>query len=207
MVLPGCSGLGEKPRTRRERSVGAGHQLFLAASTIFTIPSRRGGKNRSCIGLACNETLDRESPHFRWIDEGLVIDSMPGPRQFQCHRSQRGVRSRRSRPWLSFGSFFSGIQMVQLNSENRQAERLAIPARRPKRRCHRSSVYHSTRSILLSVRFVRSMLQGRRQHVQDHGGSIRKDCWTLSRFHGPEASRWRRNARARGPWTIPRSGS
>ncbi len=74
------------------------------------------GKNRSCIGLASNKTLDRESPHFRWVDEGLVIDSMPGRDKFNAIDPNVAF-DQDGTPWLSFGSFFSGIQMVRLDQK------------------------------------------------------------------------------------------
>ena len=36
------------------------------------------GKNTSAIGLAINKTLDPNDPAFEWVDQGLVILSVPG---------------------------------------------------------------------------------------------------------------------------------
>ncbi|MEO7412763.1 MAG: family 43 glycosylhydrolase, partial [Opitutaceae bacterium] len=36
------------------------------------------GKNTSCIGVATNTTLDPQSPDFKWVDHGKVIQSIPG---------------------------------------------------------------------------------------------------------------------------------
>lgn len=72
------------------------------------------GKNRSCIGLATNKTLDRTSPLFRWVDEGFVIDSLPGRDNFNAI-DPNVVLDPDGKPWLSFGSFFSGVQMVRLD--------------------------------------------------------------------------------------------
>jgi arabinan endo-1,5-alpha-L-arabinosidase len=72
------------------------------------------GQNRSCIGLASNNTLDRASPLFRWVDEGFVIDSIPGRDNFNAIDPNVAL-DQDGKPWLSFGSFFSGIQMVRLD--------------------------------------------------------------------------------------------
>jgi arabinan endo-1,5-alpha-L-arabinosidase len=36
-----------------------------------------GGKITSAIGVATNRTLDRRSPNYRWIDHGIVVQSIP----------------------------------------------------------------------------------------------------------------------------------
>lgn len=35
------------------------------------------GKNTSAIGVTVNETLDPKSPDYKWIDHGIVIQSVP----------------------------------------------------------------------------------------------------------------------------------
>jgi arabinan endo-1,5-alpha-L-arabinosidase len=73
------------------------------------------GKNRSCIGLATNKTLDRESPLFHWVDEGFVVGSTP-ENDFNAIDPNL-VINQDGKPWLTFGSFFSGIQMVALGKK------------------------------------------------------------------------------------------
>jgi arabinan endo-1,5-alpha-L-arabinosidase len=46
------------------------YHLYYSVSTF--------GKNRSCIGLATNQTLDPKSTGYKWIDQGKVIESEPG---------------------------------------------------------------------------------------------------------------------------------
>lgn len=73
------------------------------------------GRNRSLIGLLTNKTLNFESDDYEWVDEGLVIESHPS-NNYNCIDpnliiDEDGV------PWLSFGSFWSGIKMIRLDYE------------------------------------------------------------------------------------------
>jgi arabinan endo-1,5-alpha-L-arabinosidase len=81
------------------------YHLYYAVSSF--------GKNRSCIGLATNQTLDRDSPQFRWVDEGFVVGSVP-ENDFNAI-DPNPVMDQNGKPWLSFGSFWSGIQIVPLD--------------------------------------------------------------------------------------------
>lgn len=77
------------------------------------------GKNGSAIGLAVNKTLDPKSPDFGWVDKGMVIAS---------HRSQDNwnaidpnlVVDKKGQPWLTYGSFWDGIQLVKLSKKDFQ---------------------------------------------------------------------------------------
>ncbi|MFJ4999295.1 arabinan endo-1,5-alpha-L-arabinosidase [Microbacterium sp. NPDC088619] len=78
--------------------------LYYSASTF--------GANTSVIALATNTTLDPDDPEYEWVDRGEVIASAgtdfnaidPG-----IVEDEEGV------PWMAFGSFSSGIRMVQLS--------------------------------------------------------------------------------------------
>jgi len=72
------------------------------------------GKNTSAIGVAVNETLDPESPDYRWVDQGMVLQSVPNRDQWNAidpavTEDENGV------DWLSFGSFWNGIKLVRLD--------------------------------------------------------------------------------------------
>jgi arabinan endo-1,5-alpha-L-arabinosidase len=84
------------------------YHLYYSISTF--------GKNRSCIGLATNKTLDRASALFHWVDEGFVIDSMPGRDDFNAIDPNVAL-DQDEEPWLSFGSYWAGIQMVRLDKK------------------------------------------------------------------------------------------
>ncbi|MGI4734365.1 MAG: arabinan endo-1,5-alpha-L-arabinosidase [Janthinobacterium lividum] len=84
------------------------YSLFYSISTF--------GKNRSAIGLATNKTLDPRSPDFKWVDHGAVIESVPG-RDMWNAIDPNLVRDERGTPWLTFGSFWNGIKLVQLRPD------------------------------------------------------------------------------------------
>jgi arabinan endo-1,5-alpha-L-arabinosidase len=73
------------------------------------------GSNNSAIGVATNRTLNPDSADFKWVDHGMVLESVTGRDLFNAIDpnlafDQQGV------PWLSFGSFWRGIKIVKLNA-------------------------------------------------------------------------------------------
>jgi arabinan endo-1,5-alpha-L-arabinosidase len=73
------------------------------------------GKNTSCIGVATNKTLDPKSAEYKWTDHGKVIESVPG-RDLWNAIDPNLAWDNQHQPWLTFGSFWSGIKLVKLNS-------------------------------------------------------------------------------------------
>lgn len=80
--------------------------LYYSASTF--------GSNRSAIGLATNLTLDPDNPDYEWRDEGLVIAS-DTPDDYNAIDPNLVVDG--DQAWLAFGSFWSGIKLVEMNLE------------------------------------------------------------------------------------------
>ena len=78
--------------------------LYYSASTF--------GSNVSVIALATNETLDPESPDYEWVDQGQVLASTKAD---DFNAIDPGiVLDEAGDPWMSFGSFWSGIRMIPL---------------------------------------------------------------------------------------------
>lgn len=72
-------------------------------------------KNTSAIGLATNPTLDPNDPAYKWTDLGVVVQSQESddfnaidPAIF--HDEDGSL-------WLTFGSYWSGIKLVQLDPQ------------------------------------------------------------------------------------------
>jgi arabinan endo-1,5-alpha-L-arabinosidase len=72
------------------------------------------GKNTSAIGLATNSTLDPKDPEFAWKDDGVVIKSS-ATNDFNAI-DPAVILDERGRVWMTFGSFWSGIKLVQLDA-------------------------------------------------------------------------------------------
>ena len=73
------------------------------------------GKRVSAIGLATNATLNSSSPDYRWVDEGMVINST-NSNDYNCIDPNLFVDTD-GKVWLSFGSWNTGIKMVELDPE------------------------------------------------------------------------------------------
>lgn len=102
------------------------YYLYYSVSTF--------GKNGSCIGVAVNKTLNPSSPDFKWEDLGKVIQSFPGKDQWNAIDPNL-IIDEKNVPWLSFGSFWSGLKLVKLNSDLKtiaQPERIFSIAARAK---------------------------------------------------------------------------
>ena len=78
------------------------------------------GKNTSAIGVAVNNTLDQDNPEYEWKDLGLVIESKRGD-NYNCI-DPNICFDNQGNPWLSFGSFWDGIQLVRLNKDMKTIE-------------------------------------------------------------------------------------
>lgn len=85
--------------------VGGEFRLYYSVSTF--------GKNRSAIGLVVTPTLDRAAPDFGWVDKGLVWQSTP--KDDYNAIDPNIIVDGDGRHWMSFGSFWSGIKLVELD--------------------------------------------------------------------------------------------
>jgi arabinan endo-1,5-alpha-L-arabinosidase len=74
------------------------------------------GRNTSCIGLAMNKTLRTESPDYKWVDLGCVIQSIPGRDNWNAIDPNL-ITDENGVPWMNFGSFWGGIKLVKLKDD------------------------------------------------------------------------------------------
>ncbi len=74
------------------------------------------GKNTSAIGLATNATLDPNSKDFKWVDHGKIIGSVPGVTNWNAIDPNL-VTDKNGTPWMAFGSFWGGLQLVKLSKD------------------------------------------------------------------------------------------
>jgi len=71
------------------------------------------GKNTSGIALMTNKTLNPKNPDFHWVDRGLVLSSRLED-NFNAIDPNLIV-DEKGEPWLSFGSFWTGIKMRKID--------------------------------------------------------------------------------------------
>jgi arabinan endo-1,5-alpha-L-arabinosidase len=71
------------------------------------------GKNTSAIGLATNPTLDPTAASFAWTDQGAVVQSHGGDSFNAIDPSV--TQAADGSLWLAFGSFWTGIKLLQLD--------------------------------------------------------------------------------------------
>jgi arabinan endo-1,5-alpha-L-arabinosidase len=84
------------------------YYLFYSVSTF--------GKNSSAIGVATNTTLNQSDSNYKWVDHGKVIQSIPGKTHWNAI-DPNIIIDDQGKPWMSFGSFWDGIKMVQLTKD------------------------------------------------------------------------------------------
>lgn len=72
-------------------------------------------KNTSVIGVATNKTLHPSDPDFKWVDKGMVIQSIPNRDMWNALDPNLVMDGNQG--WLVFGSFWGGIKMVKLNKD------------------------------------------------------------------------------------------
>ena len=89
---------------------GGQYHLYYSVSSF--------GSNRSCIGHASRADLDAGS----WTDHGPVLCSnQPGQNDNFNAIDPNVILDEAGTPWLAFGSFWSGIQLAQLDLEGQRS--------------------------------------------------------------------------------------
>jgi arabinan endo-1,5-alpha-L-arabinosidase len=88
--------------------IGGRYVLFYSVSQF--------GKNTSCIGLASTSSLHPGAPDDAWTDHGPVICSEPGQDDWNAIDPNLIIDTE-NQPWLSFGSFWGGLQLFPLAAD------------------------------------------------------------------------------------------
>src|SRR5580698_293107 len=104
-AVPGFTGLFWAPDVLYFNGL---YHLYYAVSTF--------GSQVSAIGLVTNPTLDPSNPSYQWTDQGPVITSTNGSPYNTIDPSLCWDNS--GNLWMSFGSYWNGIYLIQLNSTN-----------------------------------------------------------------------------------------
>jgi arabinan endo-1,5-alpha-L-arabinosidase len=90
---------------------GGAFHLYYSASTF--------GSNRSCIGHATRASLTTGN----WQDRGAVVCSNAGGARDDWNAIDPNVAiDENGTPWLTFGSFWSGIKQLKLTNEGARAD-------------------------------------------------------------------------------------
>ncbi len=87
--------------------LGDRYLLYYSASSF--------GKMTSAIGLATNPTLDPDDPAYHWTDQGFVVRTQDGDGYNAIDPSV--FHDRDGSLWLTFGSYWSGIKLIQLDPQ------------------------------------------------------------------------------------------
>ncbi|MDF3124125.1 arabinan endo-1,5-alpha-L-arabinosidase [Rheinheimera sp. 1928-s] len=72
------------------------------------------GKNTSAIGVTVNTTLDPQDPKYQWVDQGIVLQSVP-QRDLWNAIDPAIILDEQGQAWMSFGSFWGGLKLVKLD--------------------------------------------------------------------------------------------
>jgi arabinan endo-1,5-alpha-L-arabinosidase len=73
------------------------------------------GQNTSAIGLTVNKTLHRDSPDYQWVDQGIVVQSVPNRDLWNGIDPTIAVDDEGT-AWMGLGSFWGGLKLVKLDS-------------------------------------------------------------------------------------------
>jgi len=74
------------------------------------------GQNTSAIGVTINETLDPNADNYQWVDQGIVVQSVPFRDNWNAI-DPAVTKDKDGTAWMSFGSFWGGLKLVKLTPD------------------------------------------------------------------------------------------
>lgn len=83
---------------------------------LFYACNAMPGKPHAAIGHATNPTLDPNSPHYKWTDQGKIVQSVLNRDLWQAI-DPTVVIDEKGIPWFVFGSFWDGIKAVRMTDD------------------------------------------------------------------------------------------
>ena len=83
------------------------------------------GKMTSAIGLATNPTLDPSDPAYHWTDQGIVVQTQDGSGHNAIDPAI--FHDQDGSLWMTYGSYWSGIKLIQLDSQTGKRIRADSP--------------------------------------------------------------------------------
>ncbi|MFT5203494.1 MAG: arabinan endo-1,5-alpha-L-arabinosidase [Candidatus Aldehydirespiratoraceae bacterium] len=108
--------IGEYDWVAEGDHLGAPDVEFFGGRWHLYYHSHRFASNNAITGHASTLTLDQASPDYDWIDDGLVMSSNDVDHTYSV-LDANAVVDENGDPWLSFGSFWDGVQIGRLNAD------------------------------------------------------------------------------------------
>lgn len=96
------------------RNVEFAPDITLHNGTYYLYYAVASTANNSSIGVATNRTLHQDSPDYKWVDHGPVVESVVGRDLFNAIDPNLAF-DEQGTPYLTFGSFWMGMKQVKLN--------------------------------------------------------------------------------------------
>jgi arabinan endo-1,5-alpha-L-arabinosidase len=114
-VFPGEPGWARKVASRFDGHIWAPDIVQHDGRYYLYYAVSSPAQNSSAIGVTINKTLDPDSPEYQWEDHGIVLQSVPG-RDLWNAIDPNIITDETGAAWMDFGSFWSGIKLVKLDS-------------------------------------------------------------------------------------------
>ncbi|MEC7566868.1 MAG: arabinan endo-1,5-alpha-L-arabinosidase [Planctomycetota bacterium] len=102
-AVPGCDGIWAPDIQYFNNQ----YHLYYSVSTF--------GSQRSVIGLATTKSINPDNPDYKWVDQGLVLESFPDKNDFNA--IDPGVLADRDgKTYLYWGSYWNGLKGLEINT-------------------------------------------------------------------------------------------